>query len=104
MLVTLGLSDKEMIAWAGASRSSSAPQPRWSRCISALAARDLDRLDPDLEGGRQHGGDLEEPPPRLPHGARYTAGGSLIFYTFTTYMQKYLVNTTHMDKKTANLE
>ncbi|MET0387123.1 MAG: MFS family transporter [Polyangiales bacterium] len=23
----------------------------------------------------------------------YTAGGSLIFYTFTTYMQKYLVNT-----------
>ncbi|UHC16798.1 metabolite/H+ symporter [Methylobacterium currus] len=33
----------------------------------------------------------------------YTAGGSLIFYTFTTYMQKYLVNTTHMDKKTANL-
>ena len=33
----------------------------------------------------------------------YTAGGSLIFYTFTTYMQKYLVNTAHMDKKTANL-
>lgn len=26
----------------------------------------------------------------------YTAGGSLIFYTFTTYMQKYLVNTVHM--------
>ena len=25
----------------------------------------------------------------------YTAGGSLIFYTFTTYMQKYLVNTVH---------
>ncbi len=23
----------------------------------------------------------------------YTAGGSLSFYTFTTYMQKYLVNT-----------
>jgi MHS family alpha-ketoglutarate permease-like MFS transporter len=32
----------------------------------------------------------------------YTAGGSLIFYTFTTYMQKYLVNTTGMDKKTAS--
>jgi len=27
----------------------------------------------------------------------FTAGGSLIFYTFTTYMQKYLVNTAHMD-------
>jgi MHS family alpha-ketoglutarate permease-like MFS transporter len=27
----------------------------------------------------------------------FTAGGSLIFYTFTTYMQKYLVNTAGMD-------
>ncbi|HEV7874441.1 MAG TPA: MFS family transporter [Enterovirga sp.] len=33
----------------------------------------------------------------------YTAGGSLIFYTFTTYMQKYLVNTAHMPKETTNL-
>ena len=32
----------------------------------------------------------------------YTAGGSLIFYTFTTYMQKYLVNTAGMDTKTAS--
>jgi MHS family alpha-ketoglutarate permease-like MFS transporter len=32
----------------------------------------------------------------------YTAGGSLIFYTFTTYMQKYLVNTAHMSIKTAS--
>jgi MHS family dicarboxylic acid transporter PcaT-like MFS transporter len=31
----------------------------------------------------------------------YTAGGSLIFYTFTTYMQKYLVNTVHLPIKTA---
>ena len=31
----------------------------------------------------------------------YTAGGSLIFYTFTTYMQKYLINTAHMSKTTA---
>lgn len=31
-----------------------------------------------------------------------TAGGSLIFYVFTTYMQKYLVNTAHMEVKTAN--
>lgn len=32
----------------------------------------------------------------------YTAGGSLIFYTFTTYMQKYLVNTAGMSAKTAS--
>lgn len=32
----------------------------------------------------------------------YTAGGSLIFYTFTTYMQKYLVNTVGMPIKTAS--
>ena len=32
----------------------------------------------------------------------YTAGGSLIFYTFTTYMQKYLVNTAGMDAKLAS--
>ncbi len=31
----------------------------------------------------------------------YTAGGSLIFYTFTTYMQKYLISTAHMSKTTA---
>lgn len=32
----------------------------------------------------------------------YTAGGSLIFYTFTTYMQKYLVNSVHLSIKTAS--
>jgi MHS family alpha-ketoglutarate permease-like MFS transporter len=32
----------------------------------------------------------------------FTAGGSLIFYTFTTYMQKYLVNTAGMDAKKAS--
>jgi MHS family alpha-ketoglutarate permease-like MFS transporter len=32
----------------------------------------------------------------------YTAGGSLIFYTFTTYMQKYLVNTSGFPAKTAS--
>lgn len=33
----------------------------------------------------------------------FTAGGSLSFYTFTTYMQKYLVNTSGMDTRTASL-
>ena len=32
----------------------------------------------------------------------FTAGGSLSFYTFTTYMQKYLVNTAQMEKTTAS--
>jgi MHS family alpha-ketoglutarate permease-like MFS transporter len=31
-----------------------------------------------------------------------TAGGSLIFYTFTSYMQKYLVNSAHLDAKVAS--
>jgi MHS family dicarboxylic acid transporter PcaT-like MFS transporter len=32
----------------------------------------------------------------------YTTGGSLIFYTFTTYMQKYLINSAGMPKTTAS--
>ncbi len=32
----------------------------------------------------------------------YTAGGSLVFYTFTTYMQKYLVNTVGLTIKTTS--
>ena len=32
-----------------------------------------------------------------------TAGGSLMFYVFSTYMQKYLVNTAHMNPRTVNL-
>jgi MHS family alpha-ketoglutarate permease-like MFS transporter len=32
----------------------------------------------------------------------FTAGGSLAFYTYTTYMQKYLVNTAGMPKETAS--
>ena len=32
----------------------------------------------------------------------YTAGGSLIFYTFTTYMQKYLVNSVGLPVKTTS--
>jgi MHS family alpha-ketoglutarate permease-like MFS transporter len=33
----------------------------------------------------------------------FTAGGSLSFYTFTTYMQKYLVNTTGMHANVASV-
>jgi MHS family dicarboxylic acid transporter PcaT-like MFS transporter/MHS family alpha-ketoglutarate permease-like MFS transporter len=33
----------------------------------------------------------------------FTAGGSLVFYTYTTYMQKYLVNTVGLDAKTASV-
>nr|WP_087738403.1 MFS family transporter [Paraburkholderia piptadeniae] len=33
----------------------------------------------------------------------FTAGGSLAFYTFTTYMQKYLVNSAGMNARTASI-
>jgi len=33
----------------------------------------------------------------------FTAGGSLLFYTFTSYMQKYMINTAHLNPKTASL-
>lgn len=33
----------------------------------------------------------------------FTAGGSLMFYTFTTYMQKYLINTVGMNDKTVSI-
>jgi metabolite-proton symporter len=33
----------------------------------------------------------------------FTMGGSLYFYTFTTYMQKYLVNTAHIEAKTVSV-
>jgi MFS transporter, MHS family, alpha-ketoglutarate permease len=33
----------------------------------------------------------------------FTAGGSLAFYTFTTYMQKYLVNSAGMNARTASV-
>jgi metabolite-proton symporter len=33
----------------------------------------------------------------------FTMGGSLYFYTFTTYMQKYLVNTAHMDARIVSI-
>jgi len=32
----------------------------------------------------------------------FTAGGSLLFYTYTSYMQKYMVNTAHLDAKVAS--
>ena len=32
-----------------------------------------------------------------------TMGGTIAFYTYTTYMQKYLVNTAHMNAETATL-
>ncbi|ACL60052.1 MFS family transporter [Methylobacterium nodulans] len=104
VLVTLALSDQEMSAWGW----------RIPFFIGALAAvvalylrRSLHETSTEQTRGSREAGSVRA----LWHHHRrafltvlgYTAGGSLIFYTFTTYMQKYLVNTTHMDKKTANL-
>ncbi|ACA17362.1 metabolite/H+ symporter, major facilitator superfamily (MFS) [Methylobacterium sp. 4-46] len=103
VLVTLGLSDREMSAWGW----------RIPFLIGALAAvvalylrRSLHETSTAETRGAQEAGSVRA---LWQHHRRafltvlgYTAGGSLIFYTFTTYMQKYLVNTAHMDKKTAN--
>lgn len=45
---------------------------------------------------------LREHPRAFASVVAYTAGGSLAFYTFTTYMQKYLVNTAGFDAKTTS--
>ena len=47
-------------------------------------------------------GELKKHIPACLTVAGLTAGGSLSFYTFTTYMQKYLVGTTGLSANTAN--
>ncbi|MGY2047436.1 MFS family transporter [Methylobacterium sp. JK268] len=103
VLITLALSDKEMSVWGW----------RIPFLIGALAAivalylrRSLHETSTAETRGAREAGSIAA---LWRHHRRafltvlgYTAGGSLIFYTFTTYMQKYLVNTAHMDKKTVN--
>ncbi|WP_407522090.1 MFS family transporter [Methylobacterium oryzisoli] len=104
VLVTMALSDQEMSAWGWRI-------PFFIGAGAAVVALYLRRSlhetsTEDARGSKEAGSVLA----LWRHHRRafltvlgYTAGGSLIFYTFTTYMQKYLVNTAHMDKKTANL-
>jgi MHS family alpha-ketoglutarate permease-like MFS transporter len=59
---------------------------------AARSARDAGRLGALL---RQH-------PRAFLSVLGFTAGGSLAFYTFTTYMQKFLVNSSHLSIATAS--
>jgi MFS transporter, MHS family, alpha-ketoglutarate permease len=75
--------------------------------ISMLLRRSLHETTTSAERSSQAAGSIAS---LLKHHGRafvtvlgFTAGGSLIFYAFTTYMQKYLVNTAHMSKETASV-
>ena len=80
--------------------------------IGALAAvvalflrRSLHETTSAQVRGEQHAGTIRgilRYPRSLLTVLGFTAGGSLAFYTFTTYMQKYLVNTAGMTAKTAS--
>ncbi|MFE1600914.1 MFS family transporter [Methylobacterium sp. ID0610] len=104
VLVTLALSDKEMSAWGWRI-------PFFIGALAAIVALYLRRSLHETSTAKTRGAEEAGSMLAIWRNHRrafltvlgYTAGGSLIFYTFTTYMQKYLVNTTHMDKKTANL-
>lgn len=74
--------------------------------IAMYLRRSLPETSPDKVRNAKEAGSLKElfrhhtKPFLLVLGL--TAGGSLTFYTYTTYMQKYLVNTAHMDARTAS--
>ena len=74
--------------------------------VAALAVVALSRaMHETAATGRAGAGTLAA---LLPHWRAFTqvvvlsAGGSVFFYVFTTYMQKFLVNTAHLDAGVAN--
>jgi MFS transporter, MHS family, dicarboxylic acid transporter PcaT len=72
---------------------------------AALALLLRSRLHETHAGEAGHGSTLRlwrEHPRAFASVVLYTAGGSLFFYTFTTYMQKYLVNTVGFARATAS--
>jgi metabolite-proton symporter len=104
LIVQLALSDSELRAWGW----------RIPFCIGAVFAvvalflrASLTETSSAETRARKEAGSLRE---IFKHHTTafltvlgFTAGGSLIFYTFTTYMQKYLINTAHMNDRTANI-
>jgi MFS family permease len=102
LIVQLSLSDTELRAWGWRIRSSSG-HLRGGRMFLRASLTETSSAE---TRSRKEAGSLRE---IFKHHTRaflslgFTAGGSLIFYTFTTYMQKYLVNTAHMNDRTANI-
>ncbi len=95
------LSLEEMKAWgwripfvAGAAAAAVALYLRSALVETTTEAARADRSAGTLRGILAH-------PRALLTVLGYTAGGSLIFYTYTTYMQKYLVNSAHLETKAA---
>jgi MFS transporter, MHS family, alpha-ketoglutarate permease len=100
-LLQLVLAPEEMKAWGwripfliGALAAVVALWLRSTLTETTTAATRADRSAGTIAGILRH-------PRALLIVLGYTAGGSLLFYTYTTYMQKYLVNSAHMDKGTA---
>lgn len=77
-----------------------------SALISLYLRKSLTETTTEQERNSKHAGSLRG---LLQHKQAFitvlgfTAGGSLIFYTFTTYMQKYLVNTIGMSTERASV-
>jgi MHS family alpha-ketoglutarate permease-like MFS transporter len=82
--------------------------PFFAGAAAALVAlylrRSLHETSTDATRSHEHAGTIRgilAHPRALLTVLGYTAGGSLLFYTYTVYMQKYLANTTHLDVKVA---
>ncbi len=104
VLLTLALSDAEMKAWGwripffiGAGAAVVALYLRSSLHETSTASTRA------AKGSGSIGALWRDHRPAFLTVLGYTAGGSLIFYTFTTYMQKYLVNTAKMPTSTVNI-
>lgn len=99
LVLTQLLSDAEMRAWGWR-------VPFGIGAVAAIAVLRIRRYMP--ETGRTSDGEAGTLRALLPHWRAFvtvvglTAGGSLFFYVFTTYMQKYLVNTAGMAAGSAN--
>jgi MFS family permease len=99
LLLTQALSDEQMRAWGWR-------VPFALGAVAAVAVIYLRRGMPETAGEKGRGaGTFAALAPywrEFAIVAVLSAGGSLFFYVFTTYMQKYLVNTAGLEAKTAN--